>query len=118
MEKLILVYNANSGWHNNVIDSLHKVVSPKTYDCNLCDITFGVFSEKEIWKKFRIESGVEMQFLHKNEFLEVYKLGKEYSFPIIFKKNKNEVIPFLSTEEINRLKEPQDLINLIKTGFK
>lgn len=118
MKQLILVYNANSGWHNSLIDSLHKVVSPKTYDCNLCAITFGVFFEKEIWKKFRTEANIELQFLHKNEFLDAYKPKEKYDFPIIFKSEGNILEVLLKSQEINALKKPQDLINKIKDSFK
>jgi len=117
MKQLILVYNANSGWHNTVIDSFHKVVSPKTYDCNLCTITFGIFSEKQVWKKFRTETNIEMQFLHKNQFLQAYKTKEKYDFPIIFKSEDNKIEVFLKSEEVNALKTPQDLIHLIKSSF-
>ncbi|RKR07795.1 hypothetical protein CLV91_2978 [Maribacter vaceletii] len=117
MKKLILVYNANSGWHNSVIDSFHKVMSPKTYNCNLCAITFGIFSENEIWKKFRIETNIEMQFLHKNEFLKAYKTKEKYDFPMVFKSEDNEIEIVLKSQELNALKTPQDLINLIKSNI-
>ncbi len=118
MKQLVFVYNANSGWHNSVVDSLHKVLSPKTYDCNLCSVTFGVFSEKEVWRKFREEMSVKMVFLHKNEFVEAYKVQEKYKFPIIFKEENGVIEVFLKTEKINTLKTPQELINLIKSTIK
>ena len=51
IEKLIFIYNANSGKHNALLDTMHKIVSPNTYNCNLCDITFGLFTENKTWRK-------------------------------------------------------------------
>ncbi|WP_232221892.1 hypothetical protein [Methanococcoides burtonii] len=38
---LIFVYNADSGLINEMKDYVHKIVSPSTYECNLCAITYG-----------------------------------------------------------------------------
>ena len=38
---LILVYNADSGFFNALADSAHKLLSPSTYDCRLCALTYG-----------------------------------------------------------------------------
>jgi len=37
---LIFVYNANGGLVNSWLDTAHKIVSPSTYSCSLCAITF------------------------------------------------------------------------------
>ena len=37
---LIFVYNANGGFFNGFSDYIHKLVSPKTYECSLCAITY------------------------------------------------------------------------------
>ncbi len=38
---LVFVYNANSGLLNALLDMGHKVVSPRTYPCSLCALTYG-----------------------------------------------------------------------------
>lgn len=115
MEKLIFVYNADSGWHNSMMGSLHKVVSPRTYSCSLCAITFGVFSENEIWKNFREKSSVEMEFLHKDEFVKKYNADSiiPIVYPVVLKRINEGIQPFITAEEIYSLKDPQDLINVI-----
>lgn len=115
MEKLIFVYNANSGWYNSVVDSLHKMVSPNTYACSLCDITYGVFSENELWKNFRESSNTEMEFLHKDEFVKKYKTSTivPVEYPVILISIKGELEPFMTAEKINNLKEAQDLITTL-----
>ncbi|WP_291865989.1 GTPase [Maribacter sp.] len=117
MEKLIFVYNANSGWYNSVLDSFHKVVSPNTYACSLCDITYGVFSENELWKNFRESSNIKMEFLHKDEFTKKYNISRValVECPVILKSVKGKLESFITADEINNLKEAQNLIDVLNT---
>lgn len=114
-KKLIFIYNADSGLRNLVIDSMHKVISPKTYDCNLCDITFGVFTENKIWKKFREATQFEIEFLHKDEFKKQYasKFGYKFSYPIILAATENDLEVFVGTKELNTMMNAEDLVTLI-----
>lgn len=116
MEKLIFVYNAFSGSHNALLDSLFKLVNPDSLACNLCKITHGVFSEKPEWKKFRKESGIAMEFLHLDEYQKRYasKFGYKFTFPIVLIEDKNGLEVFISTEELESIKSPQELISLIE----
>lgn len=116
LPKLLFIYNANSGARNAILDSMHKVLSPTTYDCNLCDITFGVISENKTWKKFRQASKQEMVFLHKNEFVKKYasKFGHKFTFPIILVEGKHGLEVVISTEELNQLKTAHGLVRLVK----
>lgn len=116
MGTLIFVYNAFSGTHNAFLDSLFKLMNPNSLACNLCKITHGIFSEKPEWKKFRKESGIAMEFLHLDEFQKRYasKFGYKFTFPIVLVENGNEVEVFITTEELENIKDPQELIDLIK----
>ncbi|NER12489.1 GTPase [Leptobacterium flavescens] len=118
--KLIFVYNANSGRWNAYLDAAHKVLSPKTYQCNLCDITFGVFRERSEWKNFRKNSGLQMEFLHIDEFEKQYKSQTEMQFPypVILKENADGLEPFVSADEINQLKTAEELMELLEKRTK
>lgn len=113
--RLIFVYNANSGAKNAVLDSLHKIVSPKTYDCKLCELTFGVVGEKQAWKRFRQRTEIEMDFLHKDEFLKQYrsKWLPKYEFPVVLVDEGNGLEIFVLREDFNDLKNTSDLMDLI-----
>ena len=115
-EKLIFIYNANSGKRNAILDSMHKIFSPSTYDCNLCDITYGLVSENRTWKKFHEESKHDMVFLHKDEFAKKYasKFGAKFTFPIVLNEGINGLEVFISTEELNVLNTPKMLIQLVE----
>jgi hypothetical protein len=120
MTKLLFIYNANSGKVKGYLDKLHKIISPKTYDCNLCDITYGVFKENSLWKKFRTSSKLPLNFLHRDEYLKQYasKFGSKHTFPVVLLQNKGELELFISTEELNGLKNAGELIHLISEREK
>lgn len=116
LQKLIFVYNANSGAKNAILDSLHKVLSPSTYNCNLCDITFGLISEKLNWKEFRETYPLEMEFLHKDEFEKEYasKFGYSFTYPLVLGAASGDLEIIIGTEEMNQLADSDQLIDLIE----
>lgn len=96
-KRLIFVYNANSGKINAWLDSAHKIVSPKTYQCRLCDLTYGIFKENEDWARFResiikTRPDLQLEFLHIDEFEKKYwsKWLPKYDYPIILEKSEEE----------------------------
>jgi len=122
LQKLIFIYNADSGLRNLLIDGAHKILSPSTYACNLCDITFGAFTENKAWKKFRQEleaNNMALEFLHKDEFAKTYrsKFGYKFTFPIVLIETANDLEIFVSTEELNELENAEGLITLLKKRF-
>jgi len=117
MQKLIFVYNANSGIGNTILDVAHKLFSPKTYNCNLCAITFNTFSENNVWKAFRKETNIEMTFFHTDEFEAEFNFINT-SYPVILAEENDELDVFLSAEEINTLHSPEALITVLKTKLR
>lgn len=115
MGKLIFIYNADSGMKNALIGTFHKFLSQKTYQCSLCEITFGVFSENTTWKKFRKSVEIPMEFLHRDEFLKQYasKFGAKFKFPVVLLENKGELELFISSDEVNKLTTIDQLIELV-----
>jgi hypothetical protein len=115
IQKLIFIYNADSGLRNMILDSAHKIFSPETYECSLCDITYGAFTENTVWKKFRKDTELQMEFLHKDEFKKAYasKFGYKYSFPIVLAETENGLELYVTTEELDKIENPEELIGLI-----
>jgi len=110
MKTLIFVYNADSGKLNALKDSLHKLISPDTYECKLCDLTHGFFSENAEWTKFLKEADFEAEFLHRDEFLSKYEPKQEYKFPIVFEFKNDKLQPILDSSEFKDLKDLSELI--------
>lgn len=106
--QLIFVYNADTGFFNLVSDMGHKLLSPDTYQCNLCMITHSHFGMRETWKKFFETLDAELTFLHRNEFQEQYGV-QDAALPAVFIKDDQGVSEWLSADVINRCENTEDL---------
>ena len=113
MKKIVFTYNADSGFFNSLKDTVHKVVAPDSYDCNLCQVTFGAFSMNDDWKEFIENLSLEVEFLHKNEFVKRYGARKE-SFPNAYVDDNGRLSLFISSDEINKTKSIFELKKLVK----
>ena len=113
--KLIFIYNANSGFLDKIIDGAHKILSPSTYDCNLCALTFGNFTEDELWKEFRKNTPVTMGFIYKDEFLQTYNFKNLHplTFPTILIETATNLELFISSEILNEMTTSKSLIEEI-----
>lgn len=116
-KELILVYNADSGFFNVIKDVLHKIISPSTYQCNLCALTYGTVKMKDEWKKFIDKLRIPADFLHRDEFLRMLKTHphnmNEAIFPSIFLRKGEKISLFAAHDEINKCKTLKDLMDLI-----
>ena len=120
MRKLIFVYNAKAGVVNNWLDIAHKIVSPTTYECDLCTLTHGKFSEKRIWKKFRNTNLIDMEFHHKDAFLKKYKSKwlPKYTFPVILISDELGLQPFMLPQDFKEIDSVVVLIERIEHFVK
>ena len=109
--KLIFVYNADSGLMNTLMDIGHKALSPQTYECNLCGLTFGLVSEHKQWKQFREKSDTEMEFLHRDEFEKKY--GQKFDYPLILQQESDLKVA-IAKPELNKIKTLDELIDRVK----
>ncbi|MBC8046814.1 MAG: hypothetical protein H7Y00_08465 [Fimbriimonadaceae bacterium] len=116
MQKIIFVYNANSGKINGLLDSLHKIFSPSTYDCNLCAITYSNFKIKDEWKDFLAEIDTLIEFLHKDEFYKIYPNYKT-ELPIALIKEDNKLSEFISADKLRKinLQQLKEILRNYKT---
>lgn len=65
---LIFVYNADGGWLNALRDMVHKIVSPASYPCSLCALTYGAVTKRPAWRAFLARLGMPTQFLYRDAF--------------------------------------------------
>ena len=114
--ELIFIYNAKSGLVNEFLDFTHKIFSPSTYNCNLCAISYGNFSMKKKWSDYINSLPVKSTFTYKDKVSE-YGYDDIKLPSIIFQdKSKSKVI--ISSEEINKLKKIDQLINILSDRLK
>lgn len=110
--ELIFVYNAKSDNVNMLIDYAHKIISPSTYSCNLCKLTHTNFGERKEWKEFIRHSSVKLEFYHIDEFEEIF--NESFKYPIILKKVSDGFEILLNSKMITKLRNVNDLINVIR----
>ncbi|HEX8427079.1 hypothetical protein [Hymenobacter sp.] len=111
MTELLFVYNADSGLANGLLDMFHKILSPKTYPCSLCGVTYGNTSMRVEWKQYIHALPVKTRFLHRDEFLTELPQLRNYPLPAAFNKSNKGWQLFLSKTELDSL----DLPNLMET---
>ena len=109
---LLFVYNADSGLFSTVTDFAHKILSPKTYPCKLCAITYDNFGIKKEWGQFIKEMKTEIKFLHRDEFLKTYDIANT-NFPCIFTEKGSNIELFITDKDINACDSLEELKKLI-----
>jgi hypothetical protein len=114
---LVFVYNADSGLVNTLLDIGHKIVSPKTYSCNLCAITHSTFSMRDEWKQFVAQIGCPVEFLHRDELAEQYGM-RDVGLPAVFRRNNGTLETWITREEINRCRTLGELAQLVRARLQ
>ena len=109
---LIFAYNANSGFFEALKDGMRKVVSPSTYPCRLCALTYGLATMRPRWRRFVEGLGVKVEFLHRDEFRERYGEA-EAGFPSVYIDSGGELETFIGSDEMNATETLDDLMELV-----
>lgn len=109
---LIFAYNADSGFFEALKDGMRKVVSPRTYPCRLCALTYGLATMRPRWRRFVEGLGVRVEFLHRDEFRERYGEA-EAGFPSAYIDRGGELEIFIGSDEMNATETLDDLMALV-----
>ncbi len=109
------IYNAKTGVANSLFDLAHKIISPDTYECNLCKITYGAFTENKKFKELKEKYNITLW--HIDDYEKKYR--KESSYPLIITRDNNQKeISRIETDEINLLNSVDELENLIELIYQ
>ena len=65
VERLIMVYNADSGFLNAMAESARKLLGGG--GCTLCSLTHGLAGERQEWQECREELGLSVDHVHRDE---------------------------------------------------
>jgi len=115
--KLVFIYNADSGLVNTVKDFWHKALRPSSYQCNLCQTTFGAFGAKKEWKSFINDLGIDSEFLHKDEFIEKYDV-KDAKYPSAYILTNGKLKMFISQEQMNKVASLSEMEEIVSSKLK
>lgn len=109
------IYNAKGNWANSIFDLAHKIISPDTYECNLCKITHDAFTESKKFKELKQKYRITLWHIDDYEL----KHQKETSYPtIIFRDASDKEINRITTETINRINTVDELEEIITEVIK
>mgnify|MGYP006139450639 FL=1 len=112
-KELIFIYNTKSGLVNEMIDFAHKIVSSKTYDCNLCAISYNTFTKKKRWSDYINSLPIKSVFTYKDKVSSLDKELSNLEFPTIIFRNGVELNEIISRNEINNINNINQLISLL-----
>ncbi|MBD3404790.1 MAG: hypothetical protein GF411_01485 [Candidatus Lokiarchaeota archaeon] len=111
--KIIFVYNADSGLLNATKDFFHRLISPDTYQCNLCAVTYSNTGMRNEWQNFIDSLDIPVEVLHKDEFNNRHSFD-DPSFPSAFLLMNGDLSYFISVEEMNSVSSVDELIEMVR----
>lgn len=101
-QRLLFVYNADGGLLAGLQDIFHKILSPATYPCSLCGVTYGAAGMRPEWRQFVRALPLPVEFLHRDEFARAYPQWRQHPLPAAFAAAETgELTPFIEAPEMN-----------------
>ena len=100
VNRLILIYDANSGKIGAFLDSTKKLLM--IGGCALCTITHGILGEKTEWKECKEELGVSIAYYHKDEIPEYLQEMVNGHLPCILAQAGGKALMLLEPEVLTR----------------
>ena len=113
MKELIFIYNAKSGLYQAAVDWTHKIISPGTYECSLCSLTYGNLGKYNKWSKFLETINMNKSFIYDDQLSDLSIYNNEL-LPCIFLREDDNYSVLLNNDELDRCENLDALINLIK----
>ena len=113
--RLVFVYNARSGLLSAAKDAVHKLVSPGTYPCQLCALTYGAVSMDRTWATFITSLPIQVSFAYRDTATRWLPPGA--SLPLLLEVSGDHVQVRLGAEAINGCHTLADLIRAVETAI-
>lgn len=102
IERLFLIFNANSGLLSAIADSAKKLLSIN--GCPLCSLTHSLAGEKNEWKSCKESIGVGVEYLHRDELSPELRRTIGNDLPVVAAEAGGEIVVLLTAETIARCK--------------
>jgi hypothetical protein len=114
VKRLVLVYNAEAGIAAGVMDSIHKLVSPATYPCQLCAVTYGLAAMKREWRAFLAGLGMQLVFHHRPDFRAAYPAAADWPLPLVAVEADGVLAPLVSAADFAAIPDLATLIRVVR----
>lgn len=116
LPRLVFVYNAQSGILSAAKDAAHKLLSPTTYPCRLCALTYGAVSMDRAWASFIANLPVPVSFAYRDTAARW--LAPDTALPVMLSVSGDHAELRLSAEAINRCETLTDLMRAVETALE
>lgn len=100
INKLLLVFDADAGAMNALIDSTRKLFSIN--GCSLCSITHGILGEKSEWKSCRDALLVPIDYIHRNELTGTLAKFSDLPLPSVLAETKDGIEVLMNPRVLSR----------------
>jgi hypothetical protein len=111
---LVFVYNAKNDFVSKTLDFAHKIISPNTYQCDLCSLTYGNFGIKKEWEVFLNTIRMDTKFMYSNQYEKLFP-NQNQTYPAIFLVQNNQWKSLVSPKDFKDLQSLQQLIQHIES---
>jgi len=99
--QILFVYNVDLTPFALLSDFVHRIVSPETYPCRLCDLTYDRFTMKSEWKQFLASLPIDCAFALRDQFHRKYPAYADLPLPAVFRHRSGTLTMLLSADQIN-----------------
>ncbi len=114
---LVFVYNADAGLFSMLTYYAHKIVSPQTYACSLCALTYGNLGMKRAWKRFVTGLDATIEFLHRDELAERYGV-RDVPLPAVFRPAAAGLEVWVDAPELNACEDLDALVRVVRARIE
>ena len=102
IDRLLFVYNADSGALNAIIDSAKKLLSIN--GCPLCSLTHSLAGERSEWQSCKESMGVPVEYVHRDELSPALRQVVGDRLPSVVAHVGGEEVVLLTPDVIQRCK--------------
>jgi len=114
---LVFVYNADSSIFNALADMAHKILSPNTYPCSLCALTYSNVGMRREWRDFVGRLSARAEFLHADELKGRYGI-KAVPLPAVFMEQGGGLEVLIHKDALDACQNLADLKFLVADSVK
>jgi hypothetical protein len=98
-----------------LFDSAHKLLSPTTYDCQICALTHGFAGPRAQWSAFLKTLDVPMEFIHRDEFRRRFpQIVDSTALPAIFRQHDGALTSLLDGTVLRGMTDLDGLMEFVR----
>jgi hypothetical protein len=115
--QLVIVYNAKAGLLAGAFDSIHKLVSPDTYECDLCALTHGLVSMRPEWRLWLKQLPMPTVIYHKPDFRVTFPQMSNQPLPLVGLLDDGQLNILLDAKAIRSIADADQLVTALRNAL-